>query len=257
MQRSTSEGALLLAIDAGSVITSVAVARGGTVLAELAWPAGARSGGGVARRRQDDGAGASAPVTASSADNLLALIDAALEQASATPRSLDAVCALRGPGSFTGLRIALATAWGLHQALGLRASALPTLRVVAEAAAADRVLAVVDAMRGEWFAQAYARPRSPAPGAPSPALEAEGPARLIGLDALRASPPAVLAGFGADRLAAAAGLTETVVVVPASLSGAAAGVAHRLQEWDATLLTEPLYLRPPPTTAAPPRSRPA
>jgi tRNA threonylcarbamoyl adenosine modification protein YeaZ len=227
------------------VVTSVAVARGDTVLAELARPAGVRAGRGT---RRGDPAGHAASASGSAPDNLLALIDAALEEAGATPRSLDAVCALRGPGSFTGLRIALATAWGLHQALGLRAAALPTLQVIAEAAAADRVLAVVDALRGEWFAQTYVRRRPAASGASSLAVDAEGPARLVGVDALRASPPAVLAGFGADRLAEEAGLTETRVVVPCSLGGVAARLAHRLQVWDAAELTEPLYLRPAPTT---------
>ncbi len=143
---------LVLAFDTGSPITSVAVARGGTVIAEEA----------VER--------------AGSSDSLLALIDAVLGRAGAEARSLAAICVLRGPGSFTGLRIGLATALGLHQALGVRAAAMPTLRVLAEASdpRSARVVAVVDALRGEWFAQVFER---------RPELVEEGPPRILGAGA--------------------------------------------------------------------------
>ena len=87
---------LVLAFDTGSPITSVALARGGDVLAQEAAERASRS------------------------DSILALIDAVLARCGAAPRDLDALCVLRGPGSFTGLRIGLATALGLHDALGVR-----------------------------------------------------------------------------------------------------------------------------------------
>jgi tRNA threonylcarbamoyladenosine biosynthesis protein TsaB len=61
-----------------------------------------------------------------------------------------AVCA--GPGSFTGSRIGLATAWGLARALGCPIESVSTLEALAESARADgvaQVLAVLDAGRGD------------------------------------------------------------------------------------------------------------
>jgi tRNA threonylcarbamoyladenosine biosynthesis protein TsaB len=210
---------LVLALDTGSPITSVAVARGDRVLAETAVERDATS------------------------PSVLAEIDAVMSRIGASPAALDAVCVLRGPGSFTGLRIGLATTLGLHQALGVRVAAMPTLRVLAEASAgADRVIATVDARRGEWFLQAFRRAAT--------GLDAEAPPLLVRAEDLLAftTPPCDLIGFGAARLAAAAGLDPSRVYEPPPLAGIAARLATAWSEWDAALLTEPLYLRPAPTT---------
>jgi tRNA threonylcarbamoyladenosine biosynthesis protein TsaB len=67
-----------------------------------------------------------------------------------------------GPGTFTGLRIGVATARGLAQSLGVEVVGISTLRVLAEAALAGteppdrrRALAMIDARRGEAFAAVY------------------------------------------------------------------------------------------------------
>ena len=60
-----------------------------------------------------------------------------------------------GPGSFTGLRIGIATARGLAQARGLEVVGVSTLAALARGAEAERVLAVLDARRGEAFAAAW------------------------------------------------------------------------------------------------------
>ena len=59
-----------------------------------------------------------------------------------------------GPGSFTGLRIGIATAQSLGQALGIDVVGVSTLESLARGAVADgrAVLALVDARRGEVFA---------------------------------------------------------------------------------------------------------
>jgi tRNA threonylcarbamoyladenosine biosynthesis protein TsaB len=61
-----------------------------------------------------------------------------------------------GPGTFTGLRIGVATARALAQSTGAELAAVSTLEALAEAAHDDRaVLAVLDARRGEAFAAGY------------------------------------------------------------------------------------------------------
>lgn len=79
-----------------------------------------------------------------------------------------AVCA--GPGSFTGVRVGLATAWGLGRALGIPVETVSTLEALAESArggASRRVVAAIDAGRGEIVCEAFAldgaRARSLAP----------------------------------------------------------------------------------------------
>lgn len=64
-----------------------------------------------------------------------------------------------GPGSFTGLRIGVATARGLGASLGLPVTGVCTLdavgRGMGEAGLAGERLAVLDARRGEVFAALY------------------------------------------------------------------------------------------------------
>ena len=67
-----------------------------------------------------------------------------------------AVCA--GPGSFTGLRVGLATAWGLGRSLGIPVEPVSTLEAMAETARPDPgpVVAVLDAGRGEVVCERFA-----------------------------------------------------------------------------------------------------
>jgi tRNA threonylcarbamoyladenosine biosynthesis protein TsaB len=68
-----------------------------------------------------------------------------------------AVCS--GPGSFTGTRIGLATAWGLGRALSIPVEPVSTLEAMAEAARPDAgalVTAVLDAGRGELVVEQFA-----------------------------------------------------------------------------------------------------
>ena len=127
---------LLLALDTATRRASVALCRGASLLAE-----GARE------------------VTTHS-EGLMPLIDEVLTRAGVAPRELDALVCGRGPGSFTGLRIGMATAKGLCLAADLPlvcvSSLLPLALAVREARGGEPlVLTLLDARRGEVFGARY------------------------------------------------------------------------------------------------------
>jgi tRNA threonylcarbamoyl adenosine modification protein YeaZ len=85
----------------------------------------------------------------SRASTLLEDIDALLRQGGAHPSDLEALAVGIGPGSFTGVRVGLATARGLAVALGMPVAGVSTL--VALAAGAPGAMPVIDARRREVF----------------------------------------------------------------------------------------------------------
>jgi tRNA threonylcarbamoyladenosine biosynthesis protein TsaB len=90
------------------------------------------------------------------ARELLPLAQQALDAVGATFADVERIGVGVGPGTFTGLRIGVATARALAQSTGAELAAVSTLDALAEAAGRDRpVLAVLDARRGEAFAAAY------------------------------------------------------------------------------------------------------
>jgi tRNA threonylcarbamoyladenosine biosynthesis protein TsaB len=129
------------------------------------------------------------------AARLLALAGDALGRAGATWRDVGRIGAGIGPGTFTGLRIGIATARALAQSTGAELAAVSSLQALADPAAsahAGPVLAILDARRGEAFVAAWQGPdRIVAPAAVKPEALAEvvsvraGPWLAVGDGALK------------------------------------------------------------------------
>ncbi|MCE8033421.1 tRNA (adenosine(37)-N6)-threonylcarbamoyltransferase complex dimerization subunit type 1 TsaB [Halomonas sp. MCCC 1A11057] len=90
---------------------------------------------------------------------LLPMIDEVLAEAGVTAAELDGIAYGRGPGSFTGLRIAAGTAQGLAYGLGLPLLGVSTLEALALAAhrrhGVANVVTAMDARMGEIYVAAW------------------------------------------------------------------------------------------------------
>jgi tRNA threonylcarbamoyladenosine biosynthesis protein TsaB len=93
---------------------------------------------------------------------LLPLASELLAQAGLRWGELERIAVGVGPGTFTGLRIGVATARGLAQSLGVELVGVGSLRALAQAALSGHgaqpqrsILGLIDARRGETFAAAY------------------------------------------------------------------------------------------------------
>jgi tRNA threonylcarbamoyl adenosine modification protein YeaZ len=82
-------------------------------------------------------------------------IASTLEEAGVRPRDLDAIVAGVGPGPFTGLRVGLATAASMSQALTIPTYGVCTLDALGRAAGPGRVLVATDARRREVYWATY------------------------------------------------------------------------------------------------------
>lgn len=81
---------------------------------------------------------------------------AALDQAGIGAKQLGAIACGRGPGTFTGSRVAVATAKGLALGLGLPIVPVSTLAALAGSSPVDgRVLALLDARREQVYAGVF------------------------------------------------------------------------------------------------------
>lgn len=209
----------LLALDTGSAIVSVAVG-------------------------DPDRCGVLSAPQGRSSRELIAMIDELLSSAGMGPGDLAGVGAASGPGSFTGLRVGLATALGLHQASGVRAGAVSTFEILAahyferSRNGDTEVLAVIDGLRERWYTQPM-RLRED-----GRVLAAGPPETRTRDDLSRGRLP--LVGHGISRLSAPAGAVEAAELAPTLLRLMAGGTFS----WDGEALTEPLYIRPPATSAS-------
>ena len=133
--RSTSNPLIpqILSVETATLAGSVALSRGDEVIAALA---------GDSR--------------VSHSNTLLSDIDKVLAEAQVELADVDLFAVATGPGSFTGLRIGIATVKGLAATLDRPAAGVPTLQAVALAAGpSPRSVALLPAGRGEVFAQLF------------------------------------------------------------------------------------------------------
>jgi tRNA threonylcarbamoyladenosine biosynthesis protein TsaB len=181
---------------------------------------------------------------------LMPRVDQMLAQAGATSSDLRAVSVALGPGSFTGLRVALAAAKGLALAGDLELLGVPTLDVTAYPHSRQPlpVIAVVQAGRGRVCWAPYIHSAAGwAAGAPS---------GLATIPSLAASiyHPTLIAGelAPADREQLAAASGGQAILLPPALSirrpGCLAEIAwgrYAAGEQDDPASLNPIYLHEP------------
>jgi tRNA threonylcarbamoyladenosine biosynthesis protein TsaB len=223
----------LLAIETATSAQSVALFEEDRLLADISYEANAHKGG-----------------------LLLPAVDRLLKQAGLAAKDLGAVAVSVGPGSFTGLRVGLATAKGLALGTGAMLVGVPTLEVLAEGYAVPDVTicALLDARRGEVFMALFRRVGA---GGTGIGLERVSPDAVLTPEAVqsvlaRAESPVHLIGDGAvryrERFEAMLGdrvcMTETGLrTVPSAAVTGLVGLRQLAGGKRPGAVVEPVYLR--------------
>ena len=91
------------------------------------------------------------------AEKLVPLIVEVMAESGLGLKQLDCIAISSGPGSFTSLRIGISVAKGIAYGLGIPLIPVPTMPAMAASlpAGADRVMAVIQARKGEYYYAAY------------------------------------------------------------------------------------------------------
>ena len=102
----------------------------------------------------------------SHSENLHVFIEQILKESNLQPKAIKAIAISAGPGSYTGLRIGVATAKGLCYGWDIPLIALPTLRILAEQVTyeftdIEYIIPMIDARRMEVFTAVYSHDFSP------------------------------------------------------------------------------------------------
>jgi len=102
----------------------------------------------------------------SHSENLHVFIEQVLKESNLQPKAIKAIAISAGPGSYTGLRIGVATAKGLCYGWDIPLIALPTLRILAEQVSyeftdIEYIIPMIDARRMEVFTAVYSHDFSP------------------------------------------------------------------------------------------------
>ena len=131
---------LILGIDTATLSCSVALLQDETLLAEM-----------------------TLNIKKTHSERLMPLLDQMLTESGIEREAIDAIAVAVGPGSFTGLRIGVATARGLAQGLGIPAVPVCTLEALTEGVPTPGALIcpLLDARRSQVYAALYRRLPSP------------------------------------------------------------------------------------------------
>lgn len=86
---------------------------------------------------------------------LMAMLDELLKDAGVKITQVDGIAFGKGPGSFTGVRIACGVAQGLAFGADVKVVGVCTLEALAQASGRDKVIAALDARMGELYLAAY------------------------------------------------------------------------------------------------------
>jgi tRNA threonylcarbamoyladenosine biosynthesis protein TsaB len=133
----------VLGIDTSTAASAVCVLRGDGEVFELA----------------PEPAALSAPPA--HARELMPAVAAAMERAGLAYGDLEGIAVGVGPGTFTGLRIGIATARALASSTGLTLRPVSSLAALAEGIDAELRLPLIDAKRGELFAALFGADGAP------------------------------------------------------------------------------------------------
>jgi len=187
-------------------------------------------------------------VAVTHSERLMAAVDRLVSECGLSPHDLDGLAVSIGPGSFTGLRVGIATVKGLGLALDLPIAAVPTLDALAgRLPFADApVCPILDARKGEvylsryrWDGQAMVREWEYLALSPeAAAARLEPPVILLGDGIAACRPWLARLGEGCRVAPPAQRMPSPAVVAQLGRRALEAGEGRRADD------IAPLYLRP-------------
>lgn len=222
---------VLLALDTSHMMGSVALSRGGGILCEILFDA-----------------------SDTHSATLMPAVNNCLGTARLSIADVDLFAVVTGPGSFTGLRIGLATIKGFAAAGKRPVVTADSLELLASAIpfAPDPVLVLVDARRGEVYSGLYDTSSGEAVELAGPS--AISPSQTAGfLSGAGVKGPVIACGTGMEKyrdqlagiLAEGSRFADRRLSIPSAAVLARIASSREPEGYEHFASLEPLYIRPP------------